>query len=161
LILCSPTPTYSGYVQQMDTHLPLPTVREALLFSARLRQPPHIPDSEKEDWVNEVLDMCGLEDYADAIVGTLNVELRKRTTIGVELAARPKLLVFLDEPTSGIDSQSAYRLVSFLRSLADRGQAILCTIHQPSAELMQQFNRILLLRKGGQVRSLLVPCPCV
>ena len=71
--------------------------------------------------------MCGLEHYADAIVGTLNVEYRKRTTIAVELAARPKLLLFLDEPTSGLDSQSAWAIVSFLRSLAAQGQAILCT----------------------------------
>ena len=71
--------------------------------------------------------MCGLESHADAIVGTLNVEFRKRTTIGVELAARPRLLLFLDEPTSGLDSQSAWAIMNFLRSLADNGQAILCT----------------------------------
>ena len=71
--------------------------------------------------------MCGLEAYADAIVGTLGVEHKKRTTIGVELAAKPKLLLFLDEPTSGLDSQSAWAIMNFLRSLADHGQAILCT----------------------------------
>jgi ATP-binding cassette subfamily G (WHITE) protein 2 (SNQ2) len=56
----------------------------------------------------------------------------------------------LDEPTSGLSSQSAWAIIDFLRSLADRGQAILCTIHQPSAELFQSFDRLLLLRKGGQ-----------
>jgi ATP-binding cassette subfamily G (WHITE) protein 2 (SNQ2) len=56
----------------------------------------------------------------------------------------------LDEPTSGLDSQSAWAIVSFLRSLADKGQAILCTIHQPSAELFQVFDRLLLLKKGGK-----------
>jgi len=88
--------------------------------------------------------MCGLEDYADAIVGSLGVEHRKRTTIGVELAAKvspmlsgdlrldlivvqPKLLLFLDEPTSGLDSQSAWAIMKFLRELANSGQAILCT----------------------------------
>ena len=71
--------------------------------------------------------MCGLEAHADAIVGSLGVEHRKRTTIGVELAAKPRLLLFLDEPTSGLDSQSAWAIMSFLRSLADSGQAILCT----------------------------------
>ena len=73
------------------------------------------------------LKMCGLEAFADAIVGSLNVELKKRTTIGVELAAKPKLLLFLDEPTSGLDSQSAWAIMAFLRNLADHGQAILCT----------------------------------
>lgn len=77
--------------------------------------------------VETVLKMCGLEKFADAIVGSLGVEHKKRTTIGVELAAKPKLLLFLDEPTSGLDSQSAWAIMRFLRSLADRGQAILCT----------------------------------
>ena len=94
--------------------------------------------------------MCGLEAYADAIVGSLGVEHRKRTTIGVELAAKPKLLLFLDEPTSGLDSQSAWAIMSFLRSLADKGLSILCTIHQPSAELFQVFDRLLLLKVGGK-----------
>jgi ATP-binding cassette subfamily G (WHITE) protein 2 (SNQ2) len=140
----------TGYVQQMDTHLAQATVREALLFSAKLRQPPSVPVKEKEAYVETVLKMCGLEKHADAIVGSLGVEHRKRTTIGVELAAKPKLLLFLDEPTSGLDSQSAWAIVNFLRDLANHGQAILCTIHQPSAELFQEFDRLLLLRKGGQ-----------
>ncbi|KAG0695683.1 ABC-2 type transporter-domain-containing protein [Suillus ampliporus] len=140
----------SGYCQQLDTHLPEATVREALLFSANLRQPQSVPLADKEAYVDKCLQMCGLEEYADAIVGTLGVEHRKRTTIAVELAAKPKLLLFLDEPTSGLDSQSAWAIVQFLRELADQGQAILCTIHQPSAELFQVFDRLLLLCKGGQ-----------
>ncbi|KAK2462635.1 hypothetical protein APHAL10511_005368 [Amanita phalloides] len=140
----------TGYCQQLDTHVPTSTVREALLFSAKLRQPPSVPLSEKEAYVETCLELCGLEQYADASVGSLGVENRKRTTIAVELAAKPKLLLFLDEPTSGLDSQSAWSIVSFLRNLADSGQAILCTIHQPSAELFQVFDRVLLLRKGGQ-----------
>ncbi|KAG1743692.1 ABC-2 type transporter-domain-containing protein [Suillus paluster] len=140
----------TGYCQQMDTHLPQSTVREALMFSARLRQPESVPSAELESYVDKCLIMCGLENYADAIVGSLGVEHRKRTTIGVELAAKPKLLLFLDEPTSGLDSQSAWAIMTFLRELANNGQAILCTIHQPSAELFQVFDRLLLLRKGGQ-----------
>ncbi|KAF9242291.1 ABC-2 type transporter-domain-containing protein [Melanogaster broomeanus] len=140
----------TGYCQQMDTHIPESTVREALLFSANLRQPESVPMAEKEAYVDKCLKMCGLEAYADAIVGSLTAEYRKRTTIGVELAAKPELLLFLDEPTSGLDSQSAWAIMTFLRELADNGQAILCTIHQPSAELFQVFDRLLLLRKGGQ-----------
>ncbi|KAL5529901.1 SNQ2_5 [Sanghuangporus sanghuang] len=140
----------TGYCQQLDTHTPEMTVREALLFSAKLRQPSNVPLSEKEAYVDTCLKMCGLEHHADAIVGTLDVEHKKRTTIGVELAAKPRLLLFLDEPTSGLDSQSAWAIMSFVRNLADHGQAILCTIHQPSSELFQVFDRLLLLRKGGQ-----------
>lgn len=73
----------------------------------------------------------------------------KRLTIGVELAAKPQLLIFLDEPTSGLDSQSASSIVRLLRKLSASGQAILCTIHQPSGELFNAFSRLLLLAKGG------------
>jgi ATP-binding cassette subfamily G (WHITE) protein 2 (SNQ2) len=144
----------TGYCQQMDIHLESTTVREALMFSALLRQPASVSIEEKRTYVEEVIKMCEMESYADAIVGTpehgLGVERRKRLTIGVELAAKPQLLVFLDEPTSGLDSQSAWTIVKFLKTLADRGQAILCTIHQPSSELFQQFDRLLLLKKGGR-----------
>ncbi|KAG0701458.1 ABC-2 type transporter-domain-containing protein [Suillus ampliporus] len=141
---------FQAQMRQLDTHLPEATVREALLFSANLRQPQSVPLAEKEAYVDKCLRMCGLEEYADAVVGSLGVEHRKRTTIAVELAAKPKLLLFLDEPTSGLDSQSAWAIVQFLRELADQGQAILCTIHQPSAELFQVFDRLLLLCKGGR-----------
>lgn len=143
-------PSQIGYVQQMDTHVPTATVREALLFSAKLRQPTSVSLSEKKAYVETCLRMCGLEAYGDAIVGSLDTEHRKRTTIGVELAAKPKLLLFLDEPTSGLDSQSAWAIMLCLRSLANNGQAILCTIHQPPAELFQIFDRLLLLRTGGE-----------
>jgi ATP-binding cassette, subfamily G (WHITE), member 2, PDR len=98
--------------------------------------------------------MLDMQDFADAVVGSpgqgLNVEQRKLLSIGVELAARPKLLLFLDEPTSGLDSQSSWAICSLLRKLADAGQAVLCTIHQPSAILFQEFDRLLFLAKGGK-----------
>ncbi|KAK1150127.1 hypothetical protein N8T08_000026 [Aspergillus melleus] len=144
----------TGYVQQQDLHLPTTTVREALRFSAVLRQPKSVPKSEKYKYVEEVIEMLGMQDFASAIVGTpgegLNVEQRKLLTIGVELAAKPALLIFLDEPTSGLDSQSSWSIVAFLRKLADHGQAVLSTIHQPSALLFQQFDRLLFLAKGGR-----------
>jgi ABC-type multidrug transport system ATPase subunit len=80
----------------------------------------------------------------------LNVEQRKRLSIGVELVAKPEALIFLDEPTSGLDSQTAWAIVSLLKKLANHGLAILCTIHQPSGIIFQQFDRLLLLAKGGR-----------
>ena len=80
----------------------------------------------------------------------LNVEQRKRLSIGVELVAKPELLLFLDEPTSGLDSQTSASICSLLKRLAKSGQTILCTIHQPGALLFEQFDRLLLLAKGGR-----------
>ena len=59
-------------------------------------------------------------------------------------------MIFLDEPTSGLDGQSAFNTVRFLRKLAAAGQAILVTIHQPSAQLFAQFDKLLLLTTGGK-----------
>jgi ATP-binding cassette, subfamily G (WHITE), member 2, PDR len=144
----------TGYVQQQDLHLSTSTVREALRFSALLRQPKSTPDQEKLDYVEEVIKLLEMEAYADAVVGVLgeglNVEQRKRLTIGVELAAKPQLLLFLDEPTSGLDSQTSWSICLLLRKLANNGQAILCTIHQPSAILLQSFDRLLFLARGGK-----------
>ncbi|KAK7677291.1 ABC_PDR_domain2 protein [Cerrena zonata] len=143
-----------GYVQQQDLHLETSTVREALSFSACLRQPQSVPKAEKDAYVDYIIHLLEMEKYSDAIVGVagegLNVEQRKRLTIGVELVAKPKLLVFLDEPTSGLDSQTAWSICKLIRKLADHGQAILCTIHQPSAILMKEFDRLLFLQRGGQ-----------
>lgn len=141
-------------MQQQDLHLETTTVREALRFSAYLRQPKSISKEEKDAFVEDVIHMLNMEDFSEAIVGNpgegLNVEQRKLLTIGVELAAKPALLIFLDEPTSGLDSQSSWSIVAFLRKLADSGQAVLCTIHQPSAILFQEFDRLLFLMKGGK-----------
>ncbi|KAK1754275.1 ABC-2 type transporter-domain-containing protein [Echria macrotheca] len=144
----------TGYVQQQDLHLQTTTVREALNFSALLRQPDHVPREEKLAYVDEVIKLLDMEEYADAIIGVpgegLNVEQRKRLTIGVELAAKPPLLLFVDEPTSGLDSQTSWAILDLLEKLTKSGQAILCTIHQPSAMLFQRFDRLLFLAKGGK-----------
>lgn len=143
----------TGYVQQQDLHLETSTVREALRFSALLRQTAAISREEKFAYVEKVIEMLNMECFSEAIVGSpgegLNIEQRKLLTIGVELAAKPNIL-FLDEPTSGLDSQSSWTIVCLLRKLAANGQAILATIHQPSAILFQQFDSILLLGKGGR-----------
>ena len=92
-------------MEQSDIHEPTSTIREALQFSAMLRQPREISRQAKLEYVEEVIKLLELEDIADAIIGNvgegLSSEQRKRTTIAVELASRPQLLLFLDEPTSG------------------------------------------------------------
>ncbi|KAJ0423527.1 ABC-2 type transporter-domain-containing protein [Aspergillus carlsbadensis] len=143
-----------GYVQQQDLHLSTMTVREALEFSALLRQSAEISTKEKLDYVDYVISLLDMQSFEHAVIGTpgegLNVEQRKRLTIGVELAARPQLLLFLDEPTSGLDSQTSWAILQLIKKLTASGQAVLCTIHQPSALLFDQFDRLLLLAPGGR-----------
>ncbi|CAK7222792.1 hypothetical protein SEUCBS140593_005023 [Sporothrix eucalyptigena] len=144
----------TGYCEQMDVHEDTATVREALEFSALLRQPQGVSKSEKLAYVEHILDLLELRPFSDALIGVpgagLSIEQRKRVTLGVELVAKPTLL-FLDEPTSGLDGQSAYNIIRFLRRLVDGGQAVLCTIHQPSAVLFEAFDSLLLLAKGGKM----------
>ncbi|KAK9721874.1 ATP-binding cassette transporter snq2 [Basidiobolus ranarum] len=145
----------TGYCEQMDIYNPAVTVRESLRFSAYLRQPTEVPKTEKDSYVEEIIHLLEMDDIAEAVVGDveagvgISVEQRKRLTIGVELVAKPKLL-FLDEPTSGLDAQAAFNIIRFMRKLADQGQAIICTIHQPSAVLFDFFDRLLLLTHGGR-----------
>ncbi|KAG7416060.1 ZEB2-regulated ABC transporter 1 [Fusarium oxysporum f. sp. rapae] len=145
----------TGYVQQQDLHVHTQTVREALNFSALLRQSARYTRQEKLDYVDTVISLLDMQEYSDAIIGVpgegLNVEQRKRLTIGVELAARPQLLLFLDEPTSGLDSQTSWSICNLMQKLTNNGQAILCTIHQPSAMLFQRFDRLLLLSRGKTI----------
>ena len=84
----------------MDVHDNTSTIKEAFQFSALLRQDADIPRQEKLDYVNTVLETLGLNELQDAVIGTLPLEQKRRTTIGVELCAKPSLLLFLDEPTS-------------------------------------------------------------
>lgn len=144
-----------GYAQQQDMATRTATVKEALAFSALLRQPPEYEDAEKLAYVDEVMAMLDLSEFADAVIGFqgegLNIEQRKRVTIGIELAARPELLLFLDEPTSGLDSNTAWSICTLLRKLADSGQAILCTIHQPSGTTFEMFDKLLFIQGGRSI----------
>ncbi|KXS19841.1 hypothetical protein M427DRAFT_52687 [Gonapodya prolifera JEL478] len=144
-----------GYAEQMDILTPTMTVRESLRFSAYLRQPSDVSVDEKNKFADEVIDLMGLHEIADALVGKLetgvgiNLTDRKRVAIAIELCARPELLV-LDEPTSGLDTYAAFQIIRLLRKLADKGLSILCTIHQPSAILFEHFDDLMLLAKGGK-----------
>lgn len=144
----------AGYCEQLDIHEPMATVREALEFSALLRQSRDTPKEEKLKYVDTIVNLLEMQDIEHTLVGRtgagLSVEQRKRLTIGVELVAKPSILIFLDEPTSGLDGQAAFNTLRFLRKLAAVGQAVLVTIHQPSALLFKEFDTLLLLARGGK-----------
>ncbi|KAK4705397.1 hypothetical protein P7C70_g804, partial [Phenoliferia sp. Uapishka_3] len=174
----------SGFVQQGDIHEPFSTVRECLQFSALLRQSGGQTREERLQFAEEIIDLLELGPIADALVGNmevggLGVEERKRVpsksilrlTIGVELAAAPDFLLFLDErtsiffkplfpaivpeavvssATSGLDSQAAFEITRFLKKIAASGIAVIAVIHQPSGDLFEMFDSVVILAPGGK-----------
>ena len=138
----------------LDLHMGHHTVREALDFSAHIRLPKSIPKQQRDAWVNEVMALVGLTNIGDRLIGDaatpgLSPGQLKLVTIAVELVANPSVL-FLDEPTSGLDAPSAFRIMTAVKRISNTGRSVLCTIHQPSSELFFMFDRLLLLRSGGE-----------
>ncbi|KAG3190259.1 Pleiotropic drug resistance protein 1 [Phytophthora cactorum] len=151
----------TGYCEQQDTHSEGSTIREALTFSALLRQDSNISLEAKRESVEECLDLLGLRLIADQVIRGRSQEQMKRLTIGVELAAQPSVL-FLDEPTSGLDANSAKIIMDGVRKVANTGRTVVCTIHQPSSDIFFLFDSLLVLKRGGGMvffGNLVAPCP--
>ncbi|XP_057840632.2 ABC transporter G family member 29-like [Cryptomeria japonica] len=145
----------SGYCEQNDIHSPQVTVRESLLYSAFLRLPKEDDNNTKTAFVDEVMELVELDGLRDALVGLpgvtgLSIEQRKRLTIAVELVANPSV-IFMDEPTSGLDARSAAIVMRTVRNTVNTGRTIVCTIHQPSIDIFESFDELLLMKRGGQV----------
>ncbi|CAI6008518.1 unnamed protein product [Closterium sp. NIES-65] len=145
----------SGYCEQDDIHTPQVTVYESLLYSAWLRLPQDVDKDVREDFVEEVMELVELEALRGSIVGLpgvngLSTEQRKRLTIAVELVANPSI-IFMDEPTSGLDARAAAIVMRTVRNTVNTGRTVLCTIHQPSIDIFEAFDELLLMTLGGQV----------
>ncbi|KIL68502.1 hypothetical protein M378DRAFT_158303 [Amanita muscaria Koide BX008] len=154
-------PPRIGFVPQQDILPPTLTAFEALLFAARLRLPEGIPDEQKVKRVEELMEKLGISHlryvrigYSGNAGGTRSRGISggemRRVSIGLELIADPDILL-LDEPTSGLDSVSASRVASVLHSIAHdplNPIPIIASIHQPSSQLYQKFDTILLLSHG-------------
>ncbi|XP_008804599.1 ABC transporter G family member 42-like [Phoenix dactylifera] len=145
----------AGYCEQNDIHSPQVTVRESLIFSAFLRLSKEVSDEEKIKFVEEVMELVELDSLKNAIVGLpgvtgLSTEQRKRLTIAVELVANPSI-IFMDEPTSGLDARAAAIVMRTVRNTVDTGRTVVCTIHQPSIDIFEAFDELLLLKRGGQI----------
>ncbi|NXF59621.1 ABCG2 protein, partial [Ciccaba nigrolineata] len=142
----------SGYVVQDDVVMGTMTVRENLHFSAALRLPSSISVEEKEKRVTQIISELGLSKVADAKVGTELIRgvsggERKRTNIGMELITEPPVL-FLDEPTTGLDASTANAVLILLKKLSRRGRTIIFSIHQPRYSIFKLFDSLTLLALG-------------
>ncbi|VAI10382.1 unnamed protein product [Triticum turgidum subsp. durum] len=145
----------SGYCEQNDIHSPNMTVHESLQFSAWLRLPANVKSHERDIFIDEVMDLVELTGLKNAMVGMagvtgLSAEQRKRLTIAVELVASPSI-IFMDEPTTGLDARAAAIVMRTIRKTVDTGRTVVCTIHQPSIGIFESFDELLLMKRGGQI----------
>ncbi|KAK7244946.1 hypothetical protein RIF29_39775 [Crotalaria pallida] len=145
----------SGYCEQNDIHSPHVTVYESLLFSAWLCLPSVVNTQTRKMFLEEVMELVELQPIRDALVGLsgvdgLSTEQRKRLTIAIELVANPSI-IFMDEPTSGLDARAAAIVMRTVRNTVDTGRTVVCTIHQPSIDIFEAFDELLLMKRGGQV----------
>ncbi|XP_054583514.1 broad substrate specificity ATP-binding cassette transporter ABCG2-like [Eptesicus fuscus] len=142
----------SGYVVQDDVVMGTLTVRENLQFSAALRLPSTMKSHEKNERINMVIQELGLAKVADSKVGTQFIRgvsggERKRTSIGMELITNPSIL-FLDEPTTGLDSSTAKAVLLLLKRMSKQGRTIIFSIHQPRYCIFKLFDSLTLLASG-------------
>ncbi|XP_035835314.1 pleiotropic drug resistance protein 3 isoform X2 [Helianthus annuus] len=145
----------SGYCEQTDVHSPQITVEESVIFSAWLRLHPDIDSKTKYKFVKEILETVELYAIKDSLVGIpgvsgLSTEQRKRLTIAVEVVANPSI-IFMDEPTTGLDARSAAIVMRAVKNIVDTGRTIVCTIHQPSIDIFEAFDELILLKNGGRM----------
>eukprot|EP00762_Andalucia_godoyi_P008160 ANDGO_07412.mRNA.1 ABC transporter G family member 22 len=139
-----------GYIQQQDVLLATASTRETLEYAAKLS---NFKEPEISERVSSVLRDLGLSSCAEVKAGGpmirgLSGGQRRRLSIGIALIKGADVLL-LDEITSGLDSFSALKVIQLLRTLADtKGCTCICTVHQPSFELLKLFDKIILMAKG-------------
>ncbi|XP_014247502.1 ATP-binding cassette sub-family G member 1-like [Cimex lectularius] len=140
----------STYIQQDDVVRPLLTVHEAMAIATHLKLGCSITNSDKNNKIAELLNMLGLSQDAETLAGKLSGGQKKRLSIALELITNPPV-IFLDEPTTGLDSSSTSSCVKLMRQLSRQGRTIVCTIHQPSALLFEQFNHVYCMSEGVNI----------
>jgi len=144
----------SGYVQQDELFIGTLQVREHLVFQAMLRMDEKYNKEQKMNRVDEVLNELNLRKCQDTLIGIPEKNVkgisggeRRRLAFASEIITNPGIL-FCDEPTSGLDSFMALSVVESMKNLASLGKTIICTIHQPSSEIFDKFDRLCLMAEG-------------
>lgn len=141
-----------GYVIQDDVVMGMLTVRENIEFSASLRLPSGTSAERRKEIVEEIISDLGLSNCAKTKIGTefqrgVSGGERKRANIAIELITSPAIL-FLDEPTTGLDAFTAHSVMNLLKRLSLRGMTIILSIHQPRYSIFKLFDTMMLLSGG-------------
>ncbi|AFY37002.1 Polyamine-transporting ATPase [[Leptolyngbya] sp. PCC 7376] len=139
--------TIGVVLQQMSVDVDL-TVWENLEFHGRLH---HIPKSKRQRLIRQSLEYVGLGDRRDDLVKTLSGGMKRRVQIARALLHEPKIL-FLDEPTVGLDPQTRRRLWEIIRELNNNGMTILLTTHYME-EAATLCNRIGIMEAGQLIEE--------
>ncbi|CAF4846822.1 unnamed protein product [Pieris macdunnoughi] len=137
----------SCYILQDDRLDPLFTVKELMDFAADCKLGNMITPKLKKTIISDILETLGLKGHENTRAGNLSGGQRKRLSIAVELIDNPPVL-FLDEPTTGLDSLTTNQCISMLKELAKGGRTIVCTIHQPTALIYKMFDQVYILAEG-------------
>lgn len=137
----------SCYITQDDRLQPLLTVLENMRIAADLKLGKNSSEEDKEVRIEDILIGLGLYEHSDTLTGNLSGGQKKRLSIALEMISNPTVM-FLDEPTTGLDSYSCNKVIELLKELASQGRTVICTIHQPSAKLFQEFNQVYVLAGG-------------
>ncbi|XP_005179745.1 ATP-binding cassette sub-family G member 1 [Musca domestica] len=149
----------SCYIHQDDLLRPQLTVGETMMLATHLKLGFKISKQEKVRLVKHILSLLGLEHRYNVKAGKLSGGQKKRLAIALELISNPSVL-YLDEPTTGLDSSSCSQCISLLKKLAALGHTIVCTIHQPSALIFEMFDKLYTVVEGhcmyqGPVKELI------
>jgi ABC-type multidrug transport system ATPase subunit/ABC-type multidrug transport system permease subunit len=150
--------TEVGYVPQTDVLHDRLTVRETLMYTARLRLPSDTSRAECAVAVEEVLEELRLGEHAGTFVNRLSGGQRKRLSCGVELIGKPSM-VLLDEPTSGLDPPLERRLMLTLRQLSDSGRGIVVVTHATSS--LALCDTVAVMGEGGHLLFTGSPRECL
>lgn len=138
----------SAYIMQDQYLHPLLTVRETMSFAIKFKTGASLSSIEQRDKCESILKQLGLFESLDTAVKNLSGGQQKRLSIAVELVDDPEIL-FLDEPTTGLDSSSSTQCIKLLKRLAEQGKTIIATIHTPSALLFEMFDHLYVLAEGN------------